>query len=152
MRDEDQRAVADDMGRRQFLDYLIGGSFAVTLLSIAGSILRYITPPHIRTSTQTGPVEVASTAEIPPGTGKVLPYQDTSIIVINQGDRFVALSAVCTHANCVVEYDPQRKQIHCPCHGAVFDTEGNVVSGPPPRPLAQYRAEVKGENVVVAGV
>jgi cytochrome b6-f complex iron-sulfur subunit len=151
MPDEERGANPDEVGRRQFLDYLIGGSFAVTLLSIAASILRYITPPHIRSAAQSGPVEVASAAEVPPGTGKVVPYEDTSIIVINQSGKFLALSAICTHAQCVVEYNPQKKEIDCPCHGGVFDLQGNVVAGPPPKPLAQYRAEVKGEKVLVGG-
>jgi cytochrome b6-f complex iron-sulfur subunit len=148
MATEPERST-QEIGRREFLDYLIGGSFLITGLSILGSVVRYAFPPVAASSGEGGPVEVAAVAEITPGTGKILPFRDTSIVVVNAPDRFVALSAVCTHAGCVVEYNPQTKQIDCPCHGGVFDLQGNVLAGPPPKPLPQFRVEVKGDKLVV---
>lgn len=46
-----------------------------------------------------------------------------------------ALSATCTHLGCRVRWDVGDSTFRCPCHGGVFDAEGRVVSGPPPRPL-----------------
>jgi thiosulfate dehydrogenase [quinone] large subunit len=62
---------------------------------------------------------------------------DPAIIVHTAGSDFYAYDAVCTHAGCTVQYDPQSKLIVCPCHGGAFDpTKGaEVVSGPPPSPL-----------------
>lgn len=59
------------------------------------------------------------------------------------GGEFVAYSTVCTHEGCTVEYDPESRNLACPCHGGVFDPANGaeVVSGPPPRLLPEVRIE-----------
>ncbi|MDQ2744533.1 MAG: Rieske 2Fe-2S domain-containing protein [Chloroflexota bacterium] len=63
---------------------------------------------------------------------------DPAIIVHTSGSTFVAYDAVCTHAGCTVQYDPQQRLLVCPCHGGTFDPAhgAQVVAGPPPSPLA----------------
>ena len=46
-----------------------------------------------------------------------------------------AYNAVCTHLQCTVQYKADTAQIWCACHNGLYDLQGNVVSGPPPRPL-----------------
>jgi Rieske Fe-S protein len=41
----------------------------------------------------------------------------------------------------------ERQQFFCPCHNGVYDKQGNVVSGPPPRPLDRYELKVDGEQI-----
>jgi Rieske Fe-S protein len=50
---------------------------------------------------------------------------------------FAAYSAICTHAGCQVQFDPNTQHISCPCHGAVFDpyNSAQVLAGPAPFPL-----------------
>ena len=57
------------------------------------------------------------------------------IFIDREGDGYRALSSTCQHLGCSVRWDPARTQFLCPCHGGVYDREGQVVSGPPPRPL-----------------
>jgi nitrite reductase/ring-hydroxylating ferredoxin subunit len=47
----------------------------------------------------------------------------------------VALSAVCTHLGCVVAWQDQAGEFLCPCHGGRFSADGQVLGGPPPKPL-----------------
>jgi Rieske Fe-S protein len=54
-------------------------------------------------------------------------------------------SNVCTHLSCRVNWIEETKTYHCPCHDAEFDIHGEVVYGPPPRPLDQYE-EIKVED------
>lgn len=50
---------------------------------------------------------------------------------------FAAYSAICTHAGCQVQFDPNTQHVTCPCHGAVFDpyNSARVLAGPAPVPL-----------------
>jgi menaquinol-cytochrome c reductase iron-sulfur subunit len=59
-------------------------------------------------------------------------------------DRFIVYNLHCTHVGCPVNWSPPAKRFFCPCHGGVFDQDGRVVAGPPPRPLDRY--DVKVEN------
>lgn len=47
-------------------------------------------------------------------------------------------------------YRPETSDIWCACHNAVFDVGGNIVSGPPPRPLERLTVNVSGEDLVVS--
>ncbi|MGB8214810.1 MAG: ubiquinol-cytochrome c reductase iron-sulfur subunit [Anaerolineales bacterium] len=54
-----------------------------------------------------------------------------------------AFSNVCTHLGCRVNWHADQQQYICPCHNAHFDINGNIVSGPPPRPLTTYATRVE---------
>jgi Rieske Fe-S protein len=59
-----------------------------------------------------------------------------TVFLVWDGSKGVhALSATCTHLGCQVRWDEASTKFRCPCHGGVFDKQGNVVEGPPPRAL-----------------
>lgn len=75
------------------------------------------------------------------------------VIVRRDETRLQALTATCTHSEvCLVAWDPRRRQLVCPCHRGTFDLDGNVVSGPPPRPLSRREVFVRDGGVFVRGL
>jgi len=61
-----------------------------------------------------------------------------------------AISLSCTHQGCTVQKQNDG-QFHCPCHGAVFDAEGRVVSGPAQRDLPRFKVvDEKADEVQLA--
>lgn len=71
-------------------------------------------------------------------------------LVHPSGSTFLAFSAVCTHAGCTVQFDPSSLQFVCPCHGGTYDARtGQVLSGPPPSPLAAIPVHVVDGQVRV---
>ena len=75
-----------------------------------------------------------------------------TVFVVWDGDKTVhALSATCTHLGCQVRWDAEATRFRCPCHGGQFDARGQVVDGPPPRPLDRLEARLdeSGEGVLV---
>ncbi len=89
-------------------------------------------------------------SEIAIGEAKDIAIDSTPVLVINRpGAGFIALSRVCTHLGCLVDFNKAQSRIICPCHGAVFDLDGKVLSGPPPRPLPKIPLKVEGDSLVI---
>ena len=64
-----------------------------------------------------------------------------------------AISLTCTHQGCTVTLAEDGK-FHCPCHGAIYDRDGKVLSGPAKRDLGRFevrrREEERVELVAIA--
>ncbi len=73
------------------------------------------------------------------------------VIVVNSGGNFIAVAQTCTHNGCTVGYNKTNNDFECPCHGGVYDTSGNVTSGPPPAPLKSYTVTRSGNILTIAG-
>ena len=59
-------------------------------------------------------------------------------------------SDICTHLGCRVTWQPNIENYVSPCHDGHFDKLGNVVSGPPPRPLDEHVTRVDGGNLYIS--
>src|SRR4029077_9084496 len=68
-------------------------------------------------------------------------YKNGVIIMCTAASTYHALSQVCTHAGCTVQFDANKTEAVCPCHKGTFDMNGNVVSGPPPTPLRVFKVK-----------
>jgi Rieske Fe-S protein len=64
--------------------------------------------------------------------------------------EIIVFSSQCTHLGCTVRWNESMERFQCPCHGGVYDPEGKVVVGPPPRPLVRYRTKIEGERLYIA--
>jgi Rieske Fe-S protein len=90
---------------------------------------------------QTVPIEVASTTDIPVGSGMVISKVN---LVVTQpvAGEFKAFSSVCTHVGCLLD-QVANGTINCPCHGSTFRiSDGAVVTGPATRPLTPVAISV----------
>jgi cytochrome b6-f complex iron-sulfur subunit len=81
--------------------------------------------------------------------GEVIPYRKERAFIMRTEGGFLAISAICPHLNCVVNWNEMLKKFECPCHGAKFSQNGEVLEGPPPRPLDLYKLQIVAGNVVV---
>jgi len=83
-------------------------------------------------------------------TRKFKDLRGKDLILLRSGEKEVkAISTVCTHLGCAVHWQKDKKQFYCPCHAGVFDPNGKVVSGPPPRDLDSYTIDIEGDNVYI---
>lgn len=115
--------------------------------SLAYPLIRFFAPPPRDNKTRTISIKKG---DIRLGEAKEIVLDSKPVIVINRYERgFIALSKVCTHLGCLVEYDRGLRKLICPCHAGMFDLEGNVLSGPPPRPLPAVALKVEGDFIIV---
>lgn len=88
--------------------------------------------------------------ELPPGSRFQVVHQGFPAELRRAGDGTVtALSLLCTHTACRVDWQPERQIYRCTCHEGLFDADGEVLAGPPERPLRRLPVRVEGDEVVV---
>jgi menaquinol-cytochrome c reductase iron-sulfur subunit len=63
--------------------------------------------------------------------------------------EYIAITTRCAHLGCPVRWVEAAERFVCPCHGGVYDSQGKVVGGPPPRPLDRFVTRVKNGQVQV---
>jgi Rieske Fe-S protein len=132
--------------RRRFLDALLAVGFVSTAAAIAYPVALYIVPPASG-EPETASVVAAKAGELKPNSGKVFRFGNRPAIVVRTADNELrAFSAVCTHLDCTVQFKSDTSQLWCACHNGTYDLGGNVVSGPPPRPLEKFVVNRRGEG------
>ena len=76
--------------------------------------------------------------------GWVKATKKRSVYVTDIGNgEWNVFSRTCSHLGCLVRWNEQRGEFLCPCHGAIFDKNGTVIAGPPPRPLQKFDVKVE---------
>ena len=91
--------------------------------------------------------------EIPVGGTKSFVLENETIpyiLIHTEEGEFYAYEQKCTHLSCAVYYKPGTMKIECPCHNGWFDVKtGDVLQGPPPRPLKKLVVTLEGEEIFV---
>jgi cytochrome b6-f complex iron-sulfur subunit len=138
------------MNRRRFVNLFLGGSLLGTAVSFLYPLVRYLIPPR-RSEAAAKRILAAKAGELAPNSAKFFRFGSTAAVLVNTSDgQLRAFSAVCTHLTCTVRYESDTGTLFCPCHNGRYDLAGNVLSGPPPRPLEAYDVEVAGGDIYVS--
>ena len=136
--------------RRSLLRWLLGGGFAASLASFLYPVVRFMNPPSVPEAA-VNEVVAGKIQDLLPNTGKLVKFGNKPALLIRVNEtEWRAYSGICTHLNCTVQYQPSGQQIWCACHNGLYDLNGKVTSGPPPRPLEEYAVRVRGDEVVIA--
>lgn len=150
------------INRRQFLGvatWSLGGLIGV-IMGIPA--IAYILGPALAKKEDSGWTRLGSIQKVELGiptlfkikmehqTGWIVEAQEHSIFVLSENGRdFIAMSNICTHLGCRVRWIADQEVFFSPCHNGVFDKQGYVISGPPPRPLDRYEIKIEGDQLFV---
>jgi Rieske Fe-S protein len=147
----EDRALGGDATRRGFVNWMLGTSVGAFLISVLYPVARYLVPPMVGESTAASVTLPIKPGDVKPNTGQIFKFGSRpAILVRTSAGDLKALSAVCTHLNCTVQYRPDLSHIWCACHNGHFDLNGQNISGPPPRPLDAFVVNVRGNQIVVS--
>lgn len=134
-------------GRREFL----GAAMAISILALfgqAGAALLNFFRPRIEPGAFGGVVVAGQVGEFEPGTVSHLRSGRCYISRLPDGG-FLALWQRCTHLGCTVPWREGEGQFNCPCHSSLFNSVGDVISGPAPRPMDLFPVEIIDNQVLV---
>ncbi len=141
--------TAEEPGRRSFFGSLFKSVIALWGLGFFGVVLSYIKPPTGRRA-ESNVKRAGSLAQLEVGGATLVQDPRQPFWVIRPSkDQLIALTATCTHLRCVLQWNKEQGRLVCPCHAGAFDLNGNVVDGPPPRPLRSLPINTRGDTIYV---
>ncbi len=160
---EDVLQAENQVSRRSFLKWTILGLNGLVGLLLAVPGLGYLLTPVLR---QSGPrwVRLGPVADFQDRTPQKAGFTYVSesgyarterraFVWVRADDSaphgVVVLSSVCTHTGCNVAWRDPEGQFVCPCHGGRYNLEGEVVAGPPPRPLSRLPVKVENDELLI---
>jgi len=137
--------------RREFCNFLFLTSSAlfVGAAGFAGKAAY-----DARTPAKFTPAKIDGAMSIEPGSALNFSYpaaEDTAILIRGTDGTYAAFGQKCTHLSCPVFYSQENDRLECPCHNGGFSSKtGEVLYGPPPRPLDRIELEtINGEIFAV---
>lgn len=162
----DDPAHPDDRGvsRRKLLVRSVGVMSAAIAAGIGVPAVFYVAGPSREQQASQDWIRLGSVASVEPGeptlmkatierrSGYLTNVEELSVFVTtDNGLDFVVLSNVCTHLGCRVRWVDDQNGFFCPCHNAVFNPDGAVATGPPPRPLDRFETKVEDGQIYIKG-
>lgn len=151
-----------DSSKRSFLKLAFVGINGALGVLMGVPVLGYVLGPLFR-KTESKWVEAGGVDEFKSGEPKArrLRYvsgsgyreveKDRNVWVMNEGTGLTVFSSECPHVGCNVVWhgEEQGGVFICPCHGGHFNRNGDVLSGPPPRPLKRLATKVENGKVFI---
>jgi succinate dehydrogenase / fumarate reductase iron-sulfur subunit len=149
------------LDRRSFLKQMGVGALGVGTALVLGTVAAasVVGPTLAKTPKQWVPVSALENIRPNDVTTILMKYEsksglytqqvDAPVLVSHMGNEIVCFKANCPHLGCVVKWDALSDRFRCSCHGGNFDRDGNVIAGPPPRPLDRYAFRVDSGQLLV---
>ncbi len=158
MRDEPR------LNREGFLKISIFGIGGIIGAAVGIPAIEYVISPARKGIQSQEWLRVGSISKVEPGTptlfkvkieqatGWITNEEELSLYILTDNGRdYVAMSNICTHLGCRVRWIAEKNQFFCPCHNGVFSKTGEVISGPPPKPLNRYQVKIENNEIYILG-
>jgi cytochrome b6-f complex iron-sulfur subunit len=142
------------MDRRELIQRVLLGTTALILIPSAFTSCSKEGEPTPNPNPNPGPSGSKITLDLTLPENAVLNTTGGSkivqtLLVVNIGTGYIALSSICTHEGCTVAYNAAAGNVKCPCHGSTYSTTGSVVIGPATASLTSYPASKSGNILTI---
>jgi menaquinol-cytochrome c reductase iron-sulfur subunit len=151
----------EDVSRRGFLGRMIFGLGGLITAVLGGAGGAYFLSPAFKKEAEDW-VDIGAVSAVTKGMPAKMEFVERkrdawvtterrsfAWVLTSNGKDFIAYDPRCTHLGCPYRWDSDKRQFICPCHTAVFDVDGRVVSGPPPRGLDRFPTKVVGGRLMI---
>jgi len=133
--------------RRDFLRWTVAGAGTFFLAEAAAGFVAFFWP--LKTGAFGSKITV-DPANIPAVDKDPIVNREGRFWLINNNPNgALALYWKCVHLGCTVPWNSSENDFHCPCHGSVYNRNGEHIAGPAPRALDYMEITVEGGKVVV---
>ncbi len=133
--------------RRSFTRNAALGAVGVVLAEVAGGFVWFFWPN--KTGAFGSEINVAA-ENVPAADAPPFRVAEGKFFLAQNEDGLLAMYWRCVHLGCTVPWVEAENQFHCPCHGSVYNKNGERIAGPAPRPLDIMAVTVgEGGNVTV---
>jgi quinol---cytochrome c reductase iron-sulfur subunit, bacillus type len=158
----DSANAAPEPLRRRFVKAVLGAISGVVAAILGIPLIGFFSIPALRRRevawSEVGPIDEFEVGEtrfvsLTPLVPQVWPEAAPKMgaFVSRKADgSFDVFHSHCTHAGCPINFRSAARSFFSPCHGGMFDQDGRVLAGPPPRPLDRYELRVEN-GVLFAG-
>ena len=133
--------------RRRVCEACIGGMAVVSTAMIGFPILSFLERPASLDPNK--PLEIPLD-QLSALQSKYAEYRGRQLILFSRANGPVVFSASCPHLGCNVAWDAGEAVFRCPCHGAMFNADGQVIRGPVNAPLRRVPCDVKDGKLIVS--
>ena len=145
--------MSESLNRREFIKGAVAAIGGLITAVIGLPTIAYLIDPALKESAKETWLPIGKLADMPVGIPtpfsftrvQVNGWERTSTshggFVIRKSENptdLLILNSKCTHLACTVNWSDADKVYLCPCHDAKFGEQGQVLGGPPPRPLERY--------------
>ncbi len=141
--------------RRNFLRYgLWAGLWVLAAESLAATVASLW--PKVKAGGVGSLIAAGQVGDFPVGSVTYFPEAHFYLSRVEPG--FLALNRKCTHLGCVIPWQKDEQtedrlslkgRFNCPCHGGIYDRYGQVIAGPPPRPMDLHPIIIEGDKISV---
>lgn len=136
--------------RRRLIEILLGGGMFASIVSFLYPVLKYLVPPPVPDLGQ-DEVVAAKVGDLKPDGSKVFRFGSRpALLLLTPEGEYHAVSAVCTHLGCTVQYRSDLHEVWCACHNGTYALDGRNISGPPPRPLEKFQVNIRSNEIIVS--
>ena len=146
--DDHRDLVSSD--RRIFFKWLTRIFLSLWGIGIAGVVTSYLKAPETQRSAGLSVVKAGDAASLKTGEARAVRHGNSPFFVIRtRGGDLLAISGLCTHFSCVLNWNEADQTLVCPCHDGVFSATGDVISGIPSKPLRTFPVEVRRGELLI---
>ncbi len=147
---------SDQIDRRNFVKLIVASVGGFIGLSVGIPAIIYTIEPAVKVQSTEGWISAGLMANYETDKPTLFTFTQTKqngwertvnsygVYVTKQSETAATVfSNQCTHLACRVTWQEENQVYFCPCHNGIFNKEGEVTEGPPPKPLIPYETKVE---------